>query len=130
MKCLMSKMVQSALTEDVSTIVIVSPLNSLIQDQISRLKSCGLRVSAISINIWELEEITNNDANLGSTRLYNCDFRLCEKDRLLKGQYHIVFAHPELIISTKFGRAMILSETYKECVVSIVIDEAHCILDW
>ena len=118
-------------TEDVSTIVIVvSPLNSLIQDQISRLKSCGLRASAISINIGELEEITDNDVNLGSTPLYNCDFRLCEKDRLLKGQYHIVFAHPESIISTKFGRDMILSETYKERVVSIVIDEAHCILDW
>ena len=118
-------------TEDVLTIVIVvSPLNSLIQDQISRLKSCGIRASAISIIIRELEEITDDDVNLGSTPLYTCDFRLCEKDRLLKGQYHIVFAHPESIISTKFGRDMILSETYKERVVSIVIDEAHCILDW
>ena len=76
-------------TEDVSSIVIVvSPLNSLIQDQISRLKSGGLRASAISINNRELDEITNDDVNLDSTP-YNCDFKLCEKDRLLKGQYHI-----------------------------------------
>jgi hypothetical protein len=39
-------------TQDVSCIVIVvPPLNSLIQDQISGLKSSGLRPSAISINI-------------------------------------------------------------------------------
>lgn len=67
--------------------------------------------------------------NLDSTP-YDCDLRLCEQDRLLKGQYHIVFAHPESIISTKFGHGLILSKTYKERVVCIVIDEAHCILDW
>jgi hypothetical protein len=39
-------------TQDVSSIVIVvSPFNSLIQDQISRLKSSGLRASAIYRNI-------------------------------------------------------------------------------
>ena len=59
-----------------------------------------------------------------------CDLRLCEKDRLLQGQYHIVFSNPELIISTKFGRDLILSETYKTRDVSIVIDEAYCIFDW
>ena len=117
-------------TETVSSIVIVvSPLNSLIQDQISRLKSCGLRASAISINVRESEEIMDDAVNLDSTP-YDCDLRLCEQDRLLKGQYHIVFAHPESIISTKFGRGLILSKTYKERVVCIVIDEAHCILDW
>ena len=120
-------------TQDVSSIVIVvSPLNSLIQDQISRLKASGLRASAISVNIRKEifhGEITDDAVNLDGTP-YDCDLRLCEKDQLVKGQYHIVFAHPESIISTKFGRYLMLSHTYKERVVSIVVDEAHCILDW
>jgi hypothetical protein len=41
----------------------VSPLNSLIQDQISGLKSSGLRASAISINIRK--EIFHGEITIG-----------------------------------------------------------------
>jgi hypothetical protein len=51
-------------TQDVLFIVIVmSPLNSLIQDQISGLKSSGLRASAISINIRK--EIFHGEITIG-----------------------------------------------------------------
>ncbi|CAB3991929.1 Hypothetical predicted protein [Paramuricea clavata] len=58
------------------------------------------------------------------------DFRLCEKRKLRDGRYHIVFAHPETLISSKYGWELLLSQQYQENVVGIVIDEAHCILDW
>ena len=58
------------------------------------------------------------------------DFTLCEKKKLRDGQYHIVFAHPESFVSCKYGRSLLLSEVYQQNVVAIVIDEAHCILDW
>ena len=51
-------------TQDVSCIVIVVfPLNSLIQDQISRLKSSGLRASAIYRNIRK--EIFHGEITIG-----------------------------------------------------------------
>ena len=84
----------------------------------------GLRASAISV-----KDVKNPvEENLDSS--YYCDFRLCEKDQLESGQYHIVFAHPESLISTRFGRSLILSEISQKRIVSIVVDEAHCILDW
>jgi hypothetical protein len=58
------------------------------------------------------------------------DLRLCEDEKLRNGYYHIVFAHPESLISTKYGRELLMSKIYQENVVAIVVDEAHCILDW
>ncbi len=55
------------------------------------------------------------------------DFRLCEEAKLRAGHYHLVFAHPEFLISTKYGRELLLSENDQKIVVGIVIDEAHCI---
>ena len=120
-------------TKDVSSIVIVvSPLNALINNQISRLQSCGIQASAISVkdkkdnidNVEEAEDGTTDES-------YECDFtNLCEIDKLLDGYYNIVFAHPESLISTKFGRNLMLSKAYKKLTVAIVVDEAHCILDW
>ncbi|CAB3996160.1 Hypothetical predicted protein [Paramuricea clavata] len=33
-------------------------------------------------------------------------------------------------ISSKYGRNLLLSKTYQGNVLAIVIDEAHCIVDW
>ena len=38
------------------------------------------------------------------------DFSLCEKKKLCDGQYHIVFGHPESLVSCKYGRSLLLSE--------------------
>ena len=58
------------------------------------------------------------------------DFSQCEEEKLCNGHYHIVFVHPETLISSKYGRELLLSEQYQENLVAIVIDEAHCIIDW
>ena len=70
------------------------------------------------------DENTDVEVNL------DIDFSLCEKKKLRDGQYHIVFAYPELFVSCKYLRSLVLSEIYQQNVVAIVIDEAHCILDW
>ena len=58
------------------------------------------------------------------------DFWLCEEKKLREGHYNIVFAHPETLVSSNYGRELLLSETYQKHVIAIVIDEAHCIVDW
>ena len=58
------------------------------------------------------------------------DFRLSEKRKLRDGHYQIVFSHAEALISSKYGREFLLSQTYQKNVMVIVIDEAHCIVNW
>ncbi|KAK2556181.1 putative ATP-dependent DNA helicase RecS, partial [Acropora cervicornis] len=50
---------------------------------------------------------------------------------LLKGtKYDIVLTHPEAFISCKEGMEAFQSKLYQSSVQVIVIDEAHCILEW
>ena len=38
--------------------------------------------------------------------------------------------HPEAVVSSKYGRELLLSKTYQENVCAVVVDEAHCIVEW
>ncbi len=53
-----------------------------------------------------------------------------KKEELASGYYNILFAHPEAFISCKFGRELANNPGYQKNVCSIVIDEAHCVLEW
>ena len=108
-------------SEYVNTIVIViSPLNSLMSNQISRLSLSGIRAAVLFVKVGS--DVSEENIQI--------DFSLRMRNGLRNGYYHIVFAHPESLISSKYGRDLLLSKTYKENVVAIVVDEAHCILDW
>ena len=72
----------------------------------------------------------SSDENIDDDFDVDLDLRLCQEKKLRHGDYQIVFAHPESLISSKYGRELLLSEKYCDNVVSIIIDEAHCIVDW
>ena len=111
-----------------SIVIVVSPLNSLMSDQISRLGLSGIRASAI--NVKQTRTTVDEDETGDADCIVDIDFWLCEDQKLRDGYYHIVLAHPETLISSKYGRDLLLSEKYTNNVVAIVVDEAHCILDW
>ena len=47
------------------------------------------------------------------------------------GLAEIVFAHPEVFVSSRKCRDLLLSGVYQDNVVCVVADEAdHCIVDW
>ena len=58
------------------------------------------------------------------------EFHDCTQEKLEKGHYNIVFVHPEFIVSSKYGRKLMQSKLYQENVCAVVIDKAHCILEW
>ena len=103
-------------------VVVVSPLNALISNQISRLCSSGIRASVLGVRLNVVDEDTGSS--------FDCDFRLCEEGKLRSGYYHIVFSHPESFISCTYGRELLKSKIYQDNICAIVIDEAHCILEW
>ena len=44
--------------------------------------------------------------------------------------YIIELSDPEAVVSSKYGRELLLSKTYQENVCAVVVDEAHCIVEW
>ena len=68
-------------------IIVVSPLNSLMNDQIARLrKSSGIQASVIDV-----KELTRDEDDDDDVFNVDIDFRLCEKRKLRGGDYQIVF---------------------------------------
>ena len=116
-------------------VIVVSPLNSLMNDQISKLRMSGIRASILNVKVKGSRSADINDdghewANEEDNMDVDIDFGQCEEKRLCDGHYHIVFAHPETLISSKYGQELLLSKTYQENVVALVVDEAHCIVEW
>ena len=53
-----------------------------------------------------------------------------ENTELEDGQCNVVFAHPESLVSCEYGRTLMHRKIYLENACAIVVDEAHCILEW
>ena len=107
-----------------SIVIVVSPLNALTENQISRLSHSGIRATALDVNSSRKDDNDDNEAES------ICDFSLSDKEKLESGYYNIVFAHPESLVSCTYGRKLMHTKPYQENVCAIVVDEAHCILDW
>ena len=116
-----------------SIIVVVSSLNALIKDQISRLNAGIIRASVLDVrdvpgeDFGELENehaAADDDDGIGIV----CDFPLSDKAKLEQGYYNIVFAHPESLVSCLNGRRLMRSNVYQKNVCAIVVEESHCIL--
>ena len=88
------------------TTVIVSPLISLMKDQLGRLEELGLKACQVNSSLHADEERASLAAIAGG----DCEFVFCTPERL---------ASPEFI------------EVLKQAnVVLVAIDEAHCISQW
>lgn len=88
------------------TTIVVSPLISLMKDQVDGLRECG--ISAIQYNSSQ----TARERNAAEVEI-------------LKGNVRLLFVSPERLVGTDFHR---LLQQVK--VSTIAIDEAHCISHW
>ncbi|XP_028413525.1 uncharacterized protein LOC114536362 [Dendronephthya gigantea] len=123
-----------------SVVIVVSPLNALITNQVNRLKLHGIEAAVLDIKSSVAVNALGGDSGASSKDLSEdedkntdtdavCDLLFSDRKKLGKGQYNIVFAHPEVLVSSKYGRKLMQSKTYQENVCAVVIDEAHCILE-
>ena len=86
-------------------IIVISPLVSLMQDQVNQLEKQG--ISAVSLSETSVRD-----------------------EKLISGHYTFVYSSPESLLSNEAVRELIGSKVYKERVVGVVVDEAHCISHW
>ena len=102
-------------------VVVVCPLNSLITDQIRR--STEGKVKATILNV---KRSRNSDDDLEPA----LDSSQTNSLLLKEAKYDIVFTHPEAVLSCQKGIELFQSAPYQRCVQALVVDEAHCILEW
>ena len=91
-----------------SIVLVVSPLVALMAEQKRRFLPIG-------INAEFLGELQTDDDAVG---------------RVAKGQHELVLVSPENLYYNRTLREMLLSTVYKENLVALVVDEAHCIHTW
>ena len=120
----------------ITTIVIfVSLLNALIKDQVNRLSLHRIEAVALDVKGSTTTSTTTHDDDVDEDiedepeDITISDFQFTDREKLEIGGYNIVFAHPEFLVS-KYGRTLLQSKPYQENVCAVVIDEAHCILEW
>ena len=95
-----------------SVILIVSPVLSLMIDQVSDLKSRGVQAAILSGN-------RDVDPKFIAT-----------ESHVQEGNFSHLYSCPEAIVSADRWRQMLLKTPPSEQVVAVVIDEAHCVYKW
>ena len=106
--------------------IVISPLNSLMVDEIRRLinyKNFGfgdMRLTASVLYVKFSQDHITCDV----------DNNMCPKQKLESAHYNLLFPHPEAFISCKYGRDLMLGKVYQKNVCAFAVNEAHCILEW
>ena len=88
-------------------IVIISPLKSLMEEQVAYLNSLGIAAVCIT-----------DEAN---------DHAMQD---VIQGKYSHIYASPECILATTKWRCIFASKLFLENLSGVAIDEAHCISQW
>ena len=98
-----------------STVIVISPLISLMTDQVQSLRSRGVSAAIMSSSFNE-----------------KIDKILVAKhcDLIVPGKFSLLFAAPEAIIGVQGWREMMLSPPLCDQLVAIAVDEAHCVSKW
>lgn len=96
-----------------STVLVISPLISLMSDQVTSLRKRGVSAGIISSG-------DRVDKTLVAP----------EQTLLIPGKYSILFSSPEAIIGVSKWRDLLLSFPLSERVVAVAVDEVHCVSKW
>ncbi len=88
------------------TDIVVSPLISLMKDQVDGLRECGYPAAALY-------------SGMSPEALRDTE------ERMIRGAYRLVFVAPERLLATRFLQLM-----ERVQVRAFAIDEAHCISHW
>ena len=121
--------------------IVISPLNAIMYDQVLKLTAKGIKACYVDMaaksghsfglkkrNSSDIEDSDDSDQeNNNEPEKVHCNvsFKSIEK-----GDYNIIYCHPEALLSTKQGQKLLNSSSFQKKVVCVAIDEAHMIQQW
>ncbi|XP_052071484.1 uncharacterized protein LOC127709854 isoform X1 [Mytilus californianus] len=91
-----------------SSILVISPLQALMLDQMKKLQDMGITATVVG----------------------ECQKDKGVADRISAGDYSIVFSSPEAALLPGLWRRSLTSGNFNTAVKAVIIDEAHCITEW
>ncbi|CAB3991081.1 ATP-dependent DNA helicase Q1 [Paramuricea clavata] len=113
---------------ETSIVLVLTPLNALIEDQMACLRRNGIEADVLNTNNVKHINPDNQDDGMDDEAGNNELESPCKI--ILEGNAKLVFAHPEAVISSRKGRKVLLSDVFQQRVVACVIDEGHLIDEW
>ena len=100
------------LESECSTVIVVSPLVSLMVDQVADLRLRGVCAAIMSGHKGVHKNLLATDRDVEA------------------GTFCLLFCAPEAIVGSEKWREMLLRPPLSERVVAVAIDEAHCVSEW
>ena len=89
-------------------------------------------ISAVVLHSGKIESVGKVDkSGSGDEESPELEYELlagCETvKKVQNGEFNVVFTHPEAIVVSKEGRALLQNKFFQSKVVACIVDEAHCI---
>ena len=115
-------------------VLVVCPLNSIIEDQLKVLKERGISADVLQLvrdDSADCESLFCSEKDDPDSENSTVAAQLKLKrpnEKLVKGDIQIIFSHPEALLS-KEGRELMKTQVF-QINVACVVDEAHCVEIW
>ena len=100
-----------------SVVLVVSPLVSLMVDQVTSLRSAGVGAAIL------------RGAGFPSGGRLTDKLLVDERD-IERGKFSLLFGNPEAIFESERWRELLLGDPLHQQVVALAVDEAHCVHKW
>ena len=115
-------------------VLIVTPLNVIIDDQIAILKNHGIEGAVLkTVSINHALQVGESDKDEYESDCQNnlSDLTLdpSTNKNIKEGKFEIIYSHPEAFISCKEGRRLLMSRALQRNVFACVIDEGHLVCE-
>ncbi|CAC5417453.1 recQ [Mytilus coruscus] len=108
-----------------SAIILVSPLNSIILEQVSRYNDLAIEVTEQFLNNLKIHHSLCSSTTINSN---NCSCQGVVK-QFTTGTFMFLIGHPEQMIHKDLFKEL-RHDRYQTLLTHLVIDEAHCVEKW
>ena len=127
--------------KDGNIVLIVTPLNAIIKDQIWNLTKHGIEATVLrTVRSNSMTNESDNEELAPETATSNCEeivspladlaLDTTTKKSFEDGNPKLIYAHPEAFTSCKKGRQLLMSSVAQENVVACLIDKGHLVQEW
>ena len=102
-----------------SIVIVISPLNALIKDQVTKLRETGLRACILKADRAASDcQDTEKVSVSSSEQLENLT------------NFQLLYAHPEALVESRQVLKLLKKEEFQNRIRAIVVDETHLVVDW